>query len=214
MFRVPQDTVLRRVAVTTLLVFTTALSACGGDDKTEAAGNAGASPTKAETAPLESTPALEPASTDAAPGEGYDLKISAKKAKKFTDGLETEATIKKLKDDKLSVADVEKQIKTIEAEGRKEGFTPIITTPGENQSISSYNQGNHKILFFRSEREAGVGTRRWQQLINTHPGFARADRRGARTYLLINPKKYTPSEEKGHREMMKRFEKILASLQL
>ncbi len=206
MFRVPRDTVLRRAAATSLLVLTASLSACGGDGEEKAA-----APTTAAATPAATT-ADQPAETTAASTPPQDFKtFSKERAEKITDGVEDQTSIDKLSDKQLSKEAVLKQLRQIEALYKKEGGTPILTIPGETEAVGSYNEDNNKILFFRSEREAGVGTRLWQQLINTNPGFGRADRRGTRTYLLIVPERWKAKHLKQHRAFMERVEKELAS---
>lgn len=220
MFRVPQDTVIRRVTVTSLLVLTTAFAACGDNDAKGDATTPTTAPTSVAQAPEATTPGtsggptptLKPASTDPAPRAEYDLSISKKQAARFTEELETETTIKKLADNKLPIPKVMEQLKAMEAKTKKAGGTPVLTIPGETEAVGSYTEEHNKILFFRSDREAGVGTRKWQQLVNTHPGYSRIDRRGPRTYMLINPKGYTPAQLKQHEQFMKETEAFLASL--
>lgn len=195
MFRVPENTVMRRAAVTTMILLSsTTFAACGGLDAPEDQASATSGTTAAESAPAatSTTPVDSGTSNNTAPrADG----LQVEKSSKSSDTPETKATIAKAKKRKKPADDatLKAQSEKVLAALQSDGFNAT-SLPPYSAAKYAVQIGTTSMLFYVSPAVAAEDASVYERLIKTRPGYGRTARDGNRVYLLNSREKLTDEQ--------------------
>lgn len=231
MFRVPEDTVLRRTAATALILLTTALTACGGDDEPEtgvapptATTTAAATtppdpvPDPADTTPVDEEPARAPSKKEVEKAQEETDRLVEKAA---ADANATDAEIAKVSPKPENDATIKKADKTEIADGDIDGQVATATKALETAKLqaakvevsgdakAAIQVANTTVIFYGSERQAAKEAQKFQSLISKAPDLNRIVRRTNRLYLLSTAQKIGSADMKSFRATRRAVETSL-----
>jgi hypothetical protein len=215
MFRVPEDTVLRRLAATSLLVIASTLAACGGSDAPDTASTEGSTPaaTSAPVAVPVTTPPTTPEDKKAAKKAAKEAEQAAKAAAKqaesdatahnaaeaqanvpkVSETPETDATVADADTKSYTKADIKSQYNQANAALSKAGE---VTTKAESPApaMATIQDVNTTIVFYKSAHSAAKNAKAFQLVIAANPTYGRIARKDNRLYLLATPKAITDDD--------------------
>jgi hypothetical protein len=213
MFRVLSDTATPRVAVVSLVLLATGLSACGSSDGTQAAvpARGTAATTAATTPPLTKAQQAAQAKQQAADLRKIKKQTEASVSKnipKVTDTPETAVSIAKASPKKRSKRTIQGDMQTATEALDKAGQTAT-TVKVQGAASGAIQIQDTTVVFFSSDKLAATSSQTFTLALAANPNSGRISRSDNRVYIVNNSASLTPSDITQYKAVRKIVDKAL-----